>query len=1169
MQFLTDSPSPESSPPARRDWLLPAIAIVLVTSLLVLWNLYYDFGLRREQAAARVQSVGALRVNQVDSWVKRQMGLADFLVDSSFLGDLFLRWQDNRDVAAGDLLRQRIIKFRQSNDADSAFIVDAEGNTLAGEHAPDERVSPELAAAVKAAAAGRKPVHTTIYRVDKSPMPLRMDVVIPLLTTGTPLRGAVIVRIDPRRTLYTLLSEWPVPSLTGESMLWQEIDGQLVALSESRWQSGSARRLVRSFAPSGPLAEPSERAELAPQQTLLSVDYRGARVLAAVLRVPDTDWWVVSKIDLYEVDGATWTQAGWSLVALALALSGIGLAVRLWKQRLVFDQAKRERHEQRERLKTLGLLEAIALSTSELIFAKDLQSRFIFYNRAAGQMFNKAPDEMLGRTNEDLFGKEIAARMAPNDQLVLKTLQPMVFEETVPTPRGDRTFEYTKGPLYDGRGKLIGLFNVARDVTESRRAEMALRDSNAHNQSVISVLSEGIVVCDPKGIVTSCNLAAEKILGVQASVWQGLPIAPEGWHPLHPDGSPMPVEQTPPALVLAGAEAQRDVLLIMKGPTGATIFFNVSSAPVRSADSNELLAVVTSFVDVTQKRQMEADLERNRQELEMRVAERTQALQIANEALEDAARFNLTIAYSIPGRVAYWDTTRRCRFANRAYADWFGYTPEAMLGMTESELFGESYARIRPPLDAAMRGEPQTFERETLHEDGLSKFQQVHLVPERDAAGNMRGVLVMSFDITALKTTEQALKTTNEELKVARDKAEMASRAKSAFLANMSHEIRTPMNAVIGMAHLLARDATDARQRDRLAKIDTAAQHLLGIIDDILDLSKIESGMLRLEDSEFSLHSMLRSTFEMLRAGATRKGLELLADIEPLPDRVRGDATRLSQMLINLLSNAIKFTEKGWVRLRVHIEKEETPRLKLRFEVQDTGIGIPLDRQSAVFKSFEQADSSTTRRYGGTGLGLALTRQFALAMGGQAGVQSRPGEGSTFWVTAWIALADVGNAARAPVQVNAPELAIPNFEQRQSDLDESLEVLKRLHAGKRILLAEDNPVNQEVARELLHLAGLEVETAETGTQAIALAQASSHGLILMDMQMPDKDGLEAARAIRAAGGTMPIIAMTANALVEDREACLAAGMNDHLAKPVNPSALYDILVRWMAKASAG
>ncbi len=395
-------------------------------------------------------------------------------------------------------------------------------------------------------------------------------------------------------------------------------------------------------------------------------------------------------------------------------------------------------------------------------------------------------------------------------------------------------------------------------------------------------------------------------------------------------------------------------------------------------------------------------------------------------------------------------------------------------------------------------------------------------------------------------------------LAVARDSAEAANRSKSAFLANMSHEIRTPMNAILGLTFLMARDNHDPLIGDRLGKVADAAHHLLQVINDILDLSKIDAGKMVLEAADFSVDMLFSRAFEMVGAQARAKGLELLLDSDGLPPRLHGDATRVLQALLNLLSNAVKFTGSGWVRLRCELLAEDAHRQHIRFEVQDTGEGIAAEHQAGLFNAFQQADNSATRRHGGTGLGLALTRHIAGMMEGETGMRSAPGEGSTFWFTAWLGKAAHEGRAHVP---DRPVDALP----AASSLHQGVARLRLAHAGKRLLLVEDNPINQEVAQALLDATGLVVETADNGAQAVALALSRPYDLILMDVQMPLMDGLAATRAIRAGvGPALPIVAMTANAFAEERAACLAAGMDDHLAKPVDPELLYDTLQRWLA-----
>ena len=389
----------------------------------------------------------------------------------------------------------------------------------------------------------------------------------------------------------------------------------------------------------------------------------------------------------------------------------------------------------------------------------------------------------------------------------------------------------------------------------------------------------------------------------------------------------------------------------------------------------------------------------------------------------------------------------------------------------------------------------------------------------------------------------------------AKESAEAASRAKSTFLANMSHEIRTPMNAIIGLTHLLRSEVVTDRQDDLLGKVGESADHLMQIINDVLDLSKIEAGKLQLEPADVALADILEHLRSIVADRATAKGLRFDIAVSPgTPAAVHVDGLRLSQVLLNLTSNAIKFTEHGGVDVHV-APAPGLPSPWLRFTVRDSGIGIAPDLVSRLFGSFEQADASTTRRFGGTGLGLAITRLLVDLMGGHLSVETTPGEGSAFMVDLPLTV-PFGLMAPAPAGTGSPAA-------EAGDLASRAAMARR--PGARVLLAEDSAVNQQVARELLRLAEVDVDVVTDGQAAVHAVLSGAYDMVLMDVQMPIMDGLAATREIRRRPDRrdVPIVAMTANAFDEDRRACLDAGMNDHLGKPVDPDRLYGALERWV------
>lgn len=579
-------------------------------------------------------------------------------------------------------------------------------------------------------------------------------------------------------------------------------------------------------------------------------------------------------------------------------------------------------------------------------------------------------------------------------------------------------------------------------------------------------------------------------------------------------------------------------------------FFELSCSLKENEEGADPSYVILSR-DVTERVKIEQELNAYRENLEVVAHTRGQEI-IATQRLLEA------ILSGSPMPMLVINNEGVCTHWNRASEILFGVEASAIIG--QAQLWKLLYENHQPILSELIVQErehellsQQPFIRPSLYAEGgyemegyfpkLGKWLLMTAAPIVNSTGKRIGAIETLLDITSRKRAEV-------EAFEARASAEAANVAKSAFLANMSHEIRTPMNAIMGLTHMLQRESVSAKHKEKLERMMDAEEHLLAIINDILDFSKIEAGKMVFDDIVFELEPMLQRISTLMSQRANAKGLKLILSSQKLPFFLKGDPTRLTQALLNYIGNAIKFTEKGTVEIRYQLIEETEQTVVLRFEIQDSGIGIAPQHISRLFKPFEQADSSTTRQYGGTGLGLSITRNIALMMHGDVGVHSVVGQGSTFWLT---------------VQLGKTEPNIqPQVEPSETPIAAEM-FLKALHPPIHVLLIEDDIINQMIVQEMLQDVGIRITIARHGQEAIDIFPQGCFDLIISDMQMPVMDGLEATRRIRAlpTGVDIPIIAMTANAFAEDQISCLEAGMNDYISKPVDPNILFDVIVKWI------
>lgn len=1135
-------PSISAISPPRRSfkhlWVFVALIVTVFLSSLGILRIYEPE--IESQTHANLYAIAQLKTNLIGDWFRERAGDAKNLQsDRRFVEDALALAQGRPQPEAQAHVQDTLARFMDAYGYSGACLYSStlqplttRGDCRLDTHEMGQRIERLRVGQTEQSEMYQESVHSHLEWTIALGAPH---------TTGQRPQAIALLRVELNHFLFPMIQTWPGASPSAETMLVRQSGNDVLYLNRLRHRPPNEMGLRR------PMTEPALTAAIAlgaqKPGVANGLDYRGMPVFAAYSPVEGTHWRLIAKVDTHEVLQPFQQAVRWTTLAVALATLIAGYIFHLQQRK-------------RERLRTILNLERQARRQIEKSQEAAQFSAVFDLSPLAGTIVSARTGQFL-RINQNFerdFGWTVAdtkAQSAAEMGLWADANERNTWFQAL--GRAGRLMDYQTQFLgRDGAVHRVSLSSVITvldqqdciisfisDITERQATELHLRQlSLAIEQSASSV-----AITDIAGLMEYVNDAFVRATGYSRAeaIGQNPRILKSGLTPA----------QTYVDMWAALTQGQiwRGELH-NKAKDGHLTIESAQITPLRNAEGR-----VTHYVavkeDITERKRMVAELEKHRHHLEDLVQERTAQLETATQDLRlSEERFAFALDATNDG-MWDWNLLNDQVHCNPAYFRMLGYAPDAL-----SPNYDSVFANLLPPDERAsttaqikellQANGGYDIEFRMCARDGTYKWILSRAkVVERNLVGTPTRAVGTHTDLTVRKNFE-------DEMRSAQAAAESANKAKSAFLANMSHEIRTPMNAVIGLTHVLRQSPLDAKQMDYVAKIDAAGQHLMALINDILDISKIEANQVTLESTDFHLDLLLDNVYSMVADHAKKKQLMLTLAPHQVPGWLRGDATRLRQSLLNLLNNAIKFTEEGSVTLRAVVEEESDADVVVRFEVQDTGIGIPLHQQEKLFHSFEQADASTSRKYGGTGLGLAITKRLAMLMGGDAGLHSKVGLGSTFWFRVRL------KRGKGPMVYRESH----GSNDRADDASTNL----RQFAGKRILVADDVELNRELAVALLDGTGLLVDTAADGLEALQKATSTPYALILMDLQMPRLDGLDATRQILALPGHEGnrIIAMTANIFDEDRLACEQAGMVDFVSKPIDPPALFKTLARWLA-----